>query len=105
MWRHYDITSGCLLLTHNYPENARRVVACVQLDHVLEATKQEDLQIGTLVNIIGYVSEKAPERILDVRKDIKGSRVVVDAVLLWSAGSVKLEEYEAALVARKQSEA
>lgn len=101
--QHYDSTSGTLLLTHSYPEPpARQVVARVNVDHVLETTRSVELQTGAWINVIGYVSERDEGAGKSREDGLRAAQVGVQALLLWSAGTLKLDDYEKALLARKE---
>jgi hypothetical protein len=52
----------------------------------------ETTQVGAWVNVIGYVRQDSGS--LSV---LKSGASTVDAVLVWSAGAIKLEDYEAAV--------
>lgn len=77
-------------LKHNTPVSAAPVIANVDIEHVLEHAKQRDIDVGTWLNVIGYVQ----------RKKEKG--VFVQAVTIWDAGNVDLEAYAKAVQARKE---
>ena len=64
--------------------------------------KATDTQVGEWVNVIGYVGKD--DKALKRRKRGEASTVRVQAVMLWSAGSVKLGEYEEAVLRRKKVE-
>lgn len=68
-------------------------VALVDVNLLLSTLTVTDTQRGEWVNVMGYIDEK----ILSLKQkkgelDVVG--IKVQAVLLWSAGSVKLGEYE-----------
>jgi hypothetical protein len=44
------------------------------------------------VNVIGYVHQNT-----EMQPTSKSRASMVDAVLIWSAGAIKLEDYEAAV--------
>jgi hypothetical protein len=52
----------------------------------------ETTQVGAWVNVIGYMRQNA-----ESQSTSKLRASTVDAVLIWSAGAIKLEEYEAAV--------
>ncbi|CAK7209585.1 hypothetical protein SBRCBS47491_000493 [Sporothrix bragantina] len=87
----YDMAVGVLTLQHQYQSQptAHRidVRAHVNIDLVLERLTAEQTSVGAWVNVMGYIS------------DIKdGGDVHVQALLLWSAGPLNLQEYERQLV-------
>lgn len=99
----YDTTSGTLTLRHDYPDGI--TVARVNVDHVLEAAHRTDIETGSWVNITGHVMEiKERMRTDEAGRPIRRTKVQVQAILLRSAGSVKLRTYEEALEARKRAE-
>ena len=74
---------------------------------LLETLKTTDTQIGEWVNVMGYVeghdkgSKPGKERV-GRRMDVGFAKV--QAIMLWSAGSVNLGEYEQAVSERKKVE-
>lgn len=64
--------------------------ASVSVAHVLDALNFELTQVGAWVNVIGYVRNA-----VDLLQG--SSSASVDAVLIWSAGAIRLDEYEAAV--------
>lgn len=52
----------------------------------------ETTQVGAWVNVIGYVRQDTETQ---STSNLKAS--TVDAVLIWSAGAIKLEDYEPAV--------
>lgn len=115
--RQYEVVTGSLYLTHNYPPTAsgHQVFALVNVDHVLESIKSTDLQVGSWVNVIGYVTPAAagaaktytvPAQAERRSKQDAAARrnVTMQAIMLWSAGAINLDEYEKALQMRKADE-
>ena len=104
---HYDPSCGSVSLKHNYPSSSTPVVAEVRLDHVLESITHTTTQIGTWLNVVGFISRDEDGGHKDVRAAPKKSSkpilkvVTIDAVMVWDAGSIKLDAYEKALEARK----
>ena len=105
----YDIKTGVLELQHTYPPAYDiNVIAVVDVNLLLENLKREDIVVGAWVNIVGYVEE-----VITKREKAKGSNgnlgqggisgvnlVKVQAIMLWSAGGIKIGEYERALTER-----
>lgn len=50
--------------------------------------------MGEWVNVVGYIT--------DIRRDREKIEVCVQAVMLWSAGAVRVEEYEMAVREREE---
>ena len=105
----YDISTGVLELQHAYPTAYDiTVIAVVDVNILLENVKRDDIAVGAWVNIIGYVEEVINKR--EKAKDLSGKTaqgafsrvdlVKVQAIILWSAGAIKVGEYERALTQR-----
>ena len=91
--------TAALILKHNYPyDSPTATVASVEISHLLESVKGSDLEKGAWVNLVGY-------KTLLTRPQPNNSecQVCVQAVMLWSAGAVKLHAYETALSLRLRS--
>ncbi|KAL1650839.1 hypothetical protein SLS58_000958 [Diplodia intermedia] len=127
----YDARTGTLILKHAYPTKPS-VIARVNIDHVLESVKCTDLEVGAWLNIVGYV-RSAPEtcsipatvpwanrsgalptastqpppnrRSQMAQKKNVADGVHVQAIMLWTAGDIKLDNYEKAVDARKKADA
>lgn len=72
------------------------------LTNILETLNHELLQVGAWLNIIGYVTKaaKLPRQSSSKRKSSAKYRpAVVDALMIWSAGAIKLHEYNSAVTA------
>ena len=118
----YSISTGVLELQHvSQLSSARTIVALVDVNVILESLKREDMEVGAWVNVVGYVQEmlkggKGEQRqeqgkAISVKKNGNWARggpkammVRVHAVMLWSAGAVKIGEYEKVLEARLKLE-
>jgi uncharacterized protein YeaC (DUF1315 family) len=61
----------------------------LDIEHVLESAKQRDVDVGTWLNVIGYVQHR------------KEKGVFVQAVTMWDARNIDLKAYERAVQARK----
>ena len=105
----YDVSTGVLELQHAYPSAYDiTVIALVDVNLLLENLKREDIVVGAWVNIVGYVEGMINKR--EKAKDLNGSTgqggitgvdlVKVQAIMLWSAGDIKIGEYERALTER-----
>ena len=93
---HYALSSGTLTLQHAYPTSTvEKVVALVDVNLLLAGLKREDMQLGAWVNVMGYV-----EKVIGVKGEGECVKVRVKAVMLWSAGGVKVGEYERILEQR-----
>jgi hypothetical protein len=85
------VKTATLRLKHNYPISNALVIANLDIEHVLERIKRRDVEVGTWLNVIGYV-ERRKER-----------GVFVQAIAVWHAGNIDLAAYEKALEQRKQT--
>jgi hypothetical protein len=86
----YVVKTGILRLKHDYPPSGASVIANIDIEHVLERAKHNELDVGTWLNVIGNVER---------RRD-KG--VFVQAVTIWDAGNVDLDAYQKAVEKRKE---
>lgn len=83
------VQKAILRLKHNYPAVKSAAVANVDIVHVLERIKSQEMEVGTWINVIGYVE----------RRKEKG--VFVQAIAVWDAGNVDSSAYEKAVEAKK----
>lgn len=110
----YALSSGTLTLQHAYPPPpAVTATALVDVTLLLEGLRREDIQVGAWVNVIGYIEEAVLGKAKKMTKALmEGSAVKADntpmmkvkAVMLWSAGGVKVGEYERVLEDRLRCE-
>lgn len=114
----YNVSTGTLDLQHAYPSPPHTpAVALVDVNVILESLTREDMQVGAWVNVMGYVEGvlkegrrrqgQAQEKRALAREGRRGEleepkavRVKVQAIMLWSAGGVKIGEYERILEER-----
>ncbi|KAL9117296.1 MAG: hypothetical protein Q9187_006168 [Circinaria calcarea] len=105
----YSTPTGMLDLRHTYPPPAiatgsvPEVTAMVDVNLLLSSLKATDTQTGEWVNVIGYVDPNDGERIQIGKRsgNTRASTVIrVQAVMVWSAGAIKIEEYEKAVMGR-----
>ncbi|KAF2799792.1 hypothetical protein K505DRAFT_404426 [Melanomma pulvis-pyrius CBS 109.77] len=87
----YVVATATLRLKHNFPSSAAPHIANVNIELVLQSIKRTDLDVGSWINVIGYVER---------RKD-KG--IFVQAITVWSAGNVDLDAYHGAVAAREEA--
>jgi hypothetical protein len=97
------------MLQHNYPAVSAysTTIASVDVNLLLSTLKPTDTQVGEWVNVMGYVTSPPVLPIPNRGPEPGAPRqaaVAVQAVLLWSAGSIKLGEYERILTERKEVE-
>ena len=107
---YYSTATGTLTLQHAYPTPPHVCpVALVDVNILLSTMQGTDTQVGEWVNVMGYIEDE--HRGLRRAKG-KGKRngegagvsaVRVQAIMLWSAGSVNLGEYEKAVLGRNKA--
>ena len=104
----YDVSAGTLTLEHAYPSDlVARPQVTVDVGLILESLKPHLLQVGSWLNVIGYTRKfgLTRKRKQDDRDDTKpASKVDLQAVLLWSAGSIRLAEYEHVLSGQQEAQ-
>jgi len=91
----YDSMSATLHLKDRFASTSASSTpgsASVNVAYVLDALNFELTQVGAWVNVVGYVRTTRDEN-----SDPGKSSRSVDAVVIWSAGAIKLDEYEAAV--------
>jgi hypothetical protein len=87
-----------LTLEHNHPPE-NKLKALVDIELVLRSIKSYETRIGEWVNVVGYVV--APKLEPSSRPNGVQSEVRIQAILLWSAGPLKIDRYEESLEQRK----
>jgi hypothetical protein len=103
----YSAKTSTPYLAHQYPSDAKRFVVHLDADHTLETVQAKDWEIGSWVNVIGYISP-IPQDCLgnqcgkEFHRHGKLHYVVhVQAIMLWPAGPLQLDKYEKALEMRR----
>ena len=102
----YDISKGHLILEHDYPRDSsgkRETTKChsvsVDVNSILGSLNSDDLCVGAWLNVVGYTRPRLPgyhqhgQRWRDLVSDNADS-VCVDAIMVFSAGSIEIFEYE-----------
>ena len=85
------------------PSPAIYSAALVDVNLLLSTLTATDMQRGEWVNVMGYVGDK----ILGFRRGDGGPgevRIKIQAILLWSAGSINLGEYEQILAEKQKKD-
>ncbi|OAR01408.1 hypothetical protein LLEC1_04073 [Akanthomyces lecanii] len=81
----YSTSTACITLGHLYPRGTN-VAVTVNVELLLETLASEATRTGEWVNVIGYV------------KGVVGrERAAVQALMVWPAGPMDIQQYEAAL--------
>lgn len=91
-----------MVLKERFPSSSKHITACVDVKNITDSLDVKLTQVGAWINVVGYYKE--PIAVIDgkTRTDTDKSvatSVKVDAVLIWSAGAVKLDDYEAGVKA------
>ena len=91
----YDSDRAVLHLRDRFPATSATLGAAkVNVNNLLDVLNVETTQVGAWINVIGYVQQTHESRSTSIPQ-----ASVVDAVLIWSAGAIKVDEYEAAVKA------
>ncbi len=93
-----------IVLRDKHPvTNSTAPTAVVNIENILENINHELLQVGSWVNIMGYVrtspadAARRSKSSRDVPKPKEASQsTVVEATMIWSAGAIKLDKYKSA---------
>ncbi|KKZ59872.1 hypothetical protein EMCG_05335 [[Emmonsia] crescens] len=107
----YNISTGHLILEHNYPITSRPIPSIsVDVTLVLESLKATDLQVGAWLNVLGYIRERlspktlpsadpnsAPSANRNSSPSVAARSIYVEAVMIFSTGAIHLGEYERVL--------
>ena len=87
----YSTQTGEITLQNKSPSSLDKLTN-VDVNLLLETLKTSDTRIGEWVNVIGYVTKQ------ESKKSNHGTRTVeftsIQAIVYWSAGSLKVDEYE-----------
>ena len=103
----YAVPTATLTLNHRYPVSAAVTSALVDVGLLLNTVKSNEIQVGEWVNVIGYITQ-SPVGVNQGRRKpdntAVGGAACVQAIVLWSAGAIKLGEYEQVLEERHEVE-
>jgi hypothetical protein len=84
--------AGILKLEHRSSPNTN-VSALVDVRLVLEKLGAEQIRFGEWVNVIGYISS-IPNAPSGEGSNARESTVHIQALLLWSAGPLDIQQYQ-----------
>ena len=96
----YDEATGCLEVQHRYKDQPKQFTkAIINIEIVLESISRDMLSTGNWINVIGYVKSHGSKmsKRSSLSKKSSFEPPVVQAVLLWDAGAIKVPEYERAI--------
>lgn len=85
----YHEPTASLLVFHKFPSQEHHT-ARVDISQLLDTIDHQNLQIGAWLNIIGYITPSSSR-----------SWSKVQAITVWSAGAINLQQYETALTLRQ----
>lgn len=86
----YIVKSANLRLKHDYPASHAPKLANVNIEHVLESVKRREIDVGSWINVIGYIERRKEEGIH------------IQAIAVWDAGNVNLDAYQRAVERRNE---
>ncbi|KAJ5582128.1 hypothetical protein N7535_000748 [Penicillium sp. DV-2018c] len=105
----YRITTGHLILEHNYPRSKTTPSSVsVDINAILEDMTAEALRVGTWLNVLGYVRDlepvPPPSSFSSTSEDasqpsqrpstVPRRPVYVEAIMVFPAGAIAIGEYE-----------
>ncbi|KAI4716002.1 hypothetical protein E4T48_07809 [Aureobasidium sp. EXF-10727] len=77
----YHESAALLSLFHNFPSSQNQQTTQVDISQLLDTIDHQHLQIGAWLNVIGYVTPSTFK-----------SRSKIQAVVVWSAGAINLQQ-------------
>lgn len=105
----YEVTKAHLHVEHPHPQDADdKPSTAVEINHVVATIKSTELQAGSWLNVIGYVRRSRSPK--NKRKRMADAfvtsqpQVLVQAVLIWNAGAIKIADYERTLAHQQELE-
>ena len=101
----YHIESATLVLKVNYPgTRSKTPTLLATIDNVLENVNHDLLQVGSWLNIVGYVQKPVKfensmrnSNSQPSRRRTRRVTPLVDVLMIWSAGAIKLDDYLSAV--------
>jgi len=100
----YSTKKAVLTLEHNHPAG-NGIKALVDVELLLNMLKSNETQVGEWVNVIGYTVASIENNALMKDSAETTHNVRIQALVLWSAGPLKLSGYERSLDQLKYEEA
>lgn len=108
----YDVARGILILDHSYSRADRtrtsRNAIDVDINLLLESIKHTELQVGSWLNVVGYVRRQGIQEStatgikrsgpsVTLRSATDGPPIYIEAIMAFSAGAIHVGEYERVL--------
>ncbi|KAF6831827.1 hypothetical protein CMUS01_07178 [Colletotrichum musicola] len=91
----YSTHSAVLTLGHSFPDGSN-VSALVDVQLLLGTIKSDQTRVGEWVNVVGYTT-LPPSGTRAKGTSREPQKVTIQALMLWSAGPLNLQRYEASL--------
>ncbi|EJT74224.1 hypothetical protein GGTG_08068 [Gaeumannomyces tritici R3-111a-1] len=97
----YATGDATLTLEHDKAAaHGPRVRALIDVNLLLQSLKAEQTRAGEWVNVIGYIAPEPDQPRAPGPLPGEHHRVHVQAIVLWSAGSLNIQEYTSTVAAR-----
>ncbi|KAL6704989.1 hypothetical protein ACN47E_007392 [Coniothyrium glycines] len=77
----YVVKTANLRLRHDFHASGAPAIANVNVEHVLERLKHDQVDVGCWLNVMGYIERRSE------------AGIFVQAMAIWSAGNIDLEAY------------
>jgi hypothetical protein len=102
----YEVSTGFLLLEYGFRQDILPTPqASIDVRLVLESINAHDLQRGSWVNIIGYLRKPEQRQKKSTSSNTNNIQTpeipIVQAIIVWGAGAIKVASYETALVSQR----
>ncbi len=105
----YDATKGQVHVEHAYPVTMTPTPrAVIDVNLVLETFQGDMLENGRWINVIGYVKGRQQTQETSTGRSLEADLphlleiVLVQAVLVWDAGAMRVDEYEKTVEAQRE---
>ncbi|KAK1754513.1 CST complex subunit Ten1 [Echria macrotheca] len=92
----YSSASGVLILQHRVTTGRSPTEALVNVDLILDRLEAQLTRVGEWVNVVGYIESVTPS-ISGPTKGDGATSIHVQGILVWSAGSLDVQRYEASV--------
>jgi Telomere capping, CST complex subunit len=102
----YEVSTGFLLLEYGFRQDILPTPqASIDVRLILESINAHDLQRGSWVNIIGYLRKPEQRQKKSTSSNTNNIQTpeipIVQAIIVWGAGAIKVASYETALVSQR----
>ncbi|KAK5454106.1 hypothetical protein LTS15_006106 [Exophiala xenobiotica] len=103
----HDTAKGQIILEHAYPKNAKPIPhVLVDIDLVLESIEPSILSTGSWINVIGYTrsTQRGVRKSKAKLRQPEDESSFLQAVLVWTAGALKITDYEITLEEQRSAQ-